>query len=120
MSQEIQTVSKEAEEKNRLPPKLVDDVQHDIEAIRPLVRGIAAVHLYDTYKRVMHPNASLKDKLDFQTIVNKMAGVDVKSSTEPVGPSFSVTINIPNSDKSVTVEGTSVRLEEPDDEAGNE
>jgi hypothetical protein len=82
---------------SKVPPKLVEDCLENPDSIRPVARAMAAINLHNTFVKVSHPNASLKDKLEFQAMVNKIGRIDTKD-VEGVqkGAGFSITINIPN------------------------
>lgn len=99
----------------QIPPKLVADVQDNPELLRPVARSMAAINLHNLFTRIQHPATSAKDRLDFQSMLNKMSGLDAKEAATGGGAGFSIVINIPGSDKGVTVDGTAKRIP---DEAG--
>ena len=82
---------------SKVPPKLVEDCLENPDALRPVARAMAAINLHNTFVKISHPNASLKDKLEFQAMVNKIGRIDTKD-VEGVqkGAGFSIVINIPN------------------------
>lgn len=86
----------DAERKNyAIPPKLVEDVQKDPEKIRPIARSMLAVNLHNLFKKVQHPATSIRDRLEFQGMLNKMAGLEAKEAVSTAGAGFTITINIP-------------------------
>lgn len=95
----------------QLPPALIDEIQLNPEAIRPLARGMAAVNLYNTFVKVSEPSCSIKDKLEFQNMVVKLGAMEAKATDQPRGAGFNIVINIPGSDKGVVIDSTSMALE---------
>lgn len=90
------TQPEDARAKNyAIPPQLVEDVQSNPEKMRPVARSMMAVNLHNLFKRVQHPATGVKDRLEFQNLLNKMAGLEAKESSIPLGTGFSITINIP-------------------------
>lgn len=96
-----------------IPPQLVEDVQSDPEKIRPVARSMMAVNLHNLFKRVQHPAVSVKDRIEFQQLINKMAALELKDTQAGSnGSGFSIVINIPGSDKGVTIDGTASKIVE--------
>lgn len=80
-----------------VPPQLVEEVMDNVELLRPVARSMAAINLHNLYMKVQHPATTAKDRLEFQTLLNKMGGlVEVKGeAAQQTGSGFSITINIP-------------------------
>jgi hypothetical protein len=114
MSDTITTPDDAMAKATHLPPALVDEVQDNPEAIRPLARGMAAVNLYNLFVKVSHPATSVKDKLEFQTMVNKLAGMDTKVQEAGSGPQVIINITRAKDKTSEVIEGIAVKVEEPD------
>jgi hypothetical protein len=94
----------------RMPPQLVEKIADNAELLRPVARGMAAINLHNLFVRIQHPNTNNKDRLDFQSMLNKLSGLDAKEAPQSAGAGFSITINIPGSDKGLTVEGSAERI----------
>lgn len=106
---------------SKVPPKLVEDCREDPDAIRPVARAMAAINLHNTFVKVSHPNASLKDKLEFQTMVNKIGRIDAKDAESlQKGGGFSITINIPttagHAGSVIEAKATQVSLDDESDD----
>lgn len=98
-----------------VPPQLVEEVMTNVELLRPVARSMAAINLHNLFLKVQHPNSPAKDRLEFQQVLNKMSGLtEVKDGGKggDSGPGFSITINIPGSDKSVTVDSVATVVSE--------
>jgi hypothetical protein len=80
--------------RTQLPPALVEEIQENPEAIRPLARGMAAINLFNLFAKVSHPNAPTKDKLEFQRVVNKIGRLEPET-VAPSGSGVTITISIP-------------------------
>lgn len=101
----------------QIPPKLVEDVQNDPEKIRPVARSMAAVNLHNLFKRIQHPATTNSDRLAFQTMLNKMSGLESKEPVITPGSGFSIVINIPDvgATKGHTIEATAITQTEVTD-----
>jgi hypothetical protein len=112
MSDQITSPEDAFAKSTHLPPALVDEVQDNPEAIRPLARGMAVVNLYNLFTKVSQPSTSVKDKLEFQTMVNKLAGMEAKVQDQTATSGFSVVINIPQigMQQGSTIEATATRV----------
>ena len=100
--------------RTQLPPALVEEIQENPEAIRPLARGMAAINLFNLFAKVSHPNASTKDKLEFQTLAQKLGGMEVKvSESQGAGPQVVINITRAKDDTKAVIEGVSVTVPEP-------
>ena len=112
---DTQTLPEDALQRaTHLPPALVDEIQDNPEAIQPLARGMAAVNLYNLFVNIQQSNSN-KDRLEFQTLLNKMTGME-KAAVKEAGSGPQVVINITrakDSSKEV-IEGVAVTLPEPD------
>lgn len=94
-----------------MPPKLVEDVQDNPELLRPVARSMAAINLHNLFVAMQHPRTSNKDRMDFQTLLNKLAGLEAKAqSASDAGPGFSINIVLPGHKKELTIEGTATKL----------
>jgi len=116
MTTDIMTTPQDAlDELTQLPPALVDAVQDNPEAIQPLARGMAAINLYNLYKRVQEGNSN-KDLLELQVLLNKMTGME-KAQVATVGGGPQVVINITRARDSSQeiIEGVAVTLPEAGD-----
>ena len=94
-----------------IPPKLVEDVMENPELLRPVARSMAAVNLHNLFVKMSHPATPNKDRLEFQALLNKMAGLEAKEAAQGGGPS--VVINITRAldgKEALTIEGASQRL----------
>jgi hypothetical protein len=78
-----------------MPPQLVEKIADNAELLRPVARGMAAINLHNLFVRIQHPNTNNKDRLDFQSMLNKLSGLDAKEAPQSAGAGFSITINIP-------------------------
>jgi hypothetical protein len=101
---------------NRLthvPPAIVDMVREDPEKLRQVARSMAAMNLHNLFQRVQNRDTSTKDRLEFQTLLNKMSGLDVKENAASTGAGFSINIVLPgHKDKTVTVESTAQQVDD--------
>lgn len=100
-----------------IPPALVEDVQDNPEILRPVARSMAAINLHNLFVRMQHPATNNSDRMAFQTLVNKMGGLDGKDTGTAAGAGFSITINIPNigASQGQVIEAKATRV--PDTEA---
>ena len=89
---------------SKVPPKLVEDCLEDPDALRPVARAMAAVNLHNTFIKVSHPNASLKDKLEFQAMVNKIGRIDTKDVAENAKAGFHFTINFSGANEKLVID----------------
>lgn len=98
----------------QIPPRLVEEVQDNVELLRPVARSMAAVNLHNLFTRIQHPATSAKDRLDFQSMLNKMSGLDAKEQGNTGGAGFSITINIPQVgvDKGHIIEAKAAQVDE--------
>lgn len=94
-----------------VPPQLVLDVQKNPELLRPVARAMSAIHLHTLYERLTHPGAAIKDKLEFQNMLNKLSGLDSKDTfTGNTGPQVIINITRAKDRETMTIEGTAVRV----------
>ena len=89
---------------SKVPPKLVEDCLENPDSIRPVARAMAAINLHNTFVKVSHPNASLKDKLEFQAMVNKIGRIDTKDVAEGAGAGFHFTINFSGANEKLVID----------------
>lgn len=102
-----------------VPPQLVEDVQDNVEMIRPVARGMAIMNLHNLYTRIQHPATTNRDRLEFQALLNKMSGLEAKEAQQNSnGSGFSITINIPQvgASKPAVIEATGGRTDVSDAE----
>lgn len=114
-SGETITQPEDARAKNyAVPPQLVEDVQSNPEKMRPVARSMMAVNLHNLFKRVQHPATTIKDRLELQNLLNKMAGLEAKEPLNPHAGQFSITINIPQvgSVPGKVIESTATHVED--------
>lgn len=93
-----------------IPPKLVEDVMDNPELLRPVARSMAVVNLHNLFVKMKNPATPVKERLEFQTLLNKMAGLEAK---EAVASGAGVIINITRAKddrESITIEGTSKQV----------
>lgn len=106
-----------------VPPQLVEDVQDNVEMLRPVARGMAAMNLHNLFTRIQHPATPNRDRLDFQSLLNKMSGLEAKEVQQGSGATgFSITINLPQvgEAKSRVIEATGQKTDVSDAEVVKE
>lgn len=103
-----------------IPPQLVEEVQHNPEVLRPVARSMAAINLHNLFTRMQHPAASIKDRMAFQELLNKMSDIGGKEAQAGPGSGFSIVINIPQvgAAQGQVIEAKATRVDEaiPTDE----
>ena len=96
-----------------LPPALVDEITANGDAIRPLARGMAAVNLFNTFKRVQMSGTTIKERIDFQNMLNKLSGMEVRDLVATAGGAPAVVINITRARDerdTLTIQGTQIPM----------
>lgn len=99
----------------QVPPQLVEEVMDNVELLRPVARSMAAINLHNLFMKVQHPATTTKDRLEMQTLLNKMGGLtEIKDTSKggDNGPGFQITINIPGSNRGVVVDGSATVVSE--------
>lgn len=82
--------------KTQVPPQLVEEVQNNVELLRPVARSMAAINLHNLFMKIQHPNTPARDRLEMQKMLNEMAGLELKgAAVQQSGGGFSITINLP-------------------------
>lgn len=94
---DIQTTEDDVKRKHTgVPPALVEDVQQNPEALRPVARSMAAINLHNLFVRMQEPATTNKDRMEFQSLLHKLGGLEIKdAATAAPGAGFSITINLP-------------------------
>ena len=93
-----------------IPPKLHEDIMENPELLRPVARGMALVNLHNLFVKMKHPATPNKDRLEFQGLLNKMAGLEAK---EQVASGAGVVINITRAKddrETITIEGSAKQV----------
>jgi hypothetical protein len=73
---------------------------------------MAVVNLYNLFTKVSQPSTSVKDKLEFQTMVNKLACMEAKVQDNSSGPQVIINITRAKDKTSEVIEGIAVKVEE--------
>lgn len=85
-----------------LSPALMEEIVDSPESIKPMVRGMAAMNLWNLFVNIQHPRTTNKDRLEFQSTLNKMAGLETKDANAQ-GGTPQVIINITRAKDSESV-----------------
>lgn len=100
-----------------VPPQLVDAVREDPEVLAQLSRAQLLLVQHKLAKKFLYDdNATVAQGTAVAEVLRKTANLEPKGGAGGAGSGFSITINIPGTDKSLVVEGAAERITEEDSE----